>query len=218
MPKFQWMGERFDIYARDGRHLGVKDRADVHRDGDWHRSVHIWIVRPSDTALLIQERAADKDTWPGYWDASVGGHLSAGESYEDAFREVEEELGIQTELDRLVSLGVHAIELAPPEQPDIVDRELCLVALALDDRPLEAYTDFDRTELAAIASLSIAGLRALIAGRETTVTRWDGARISTVELRPGRLIPQPYLPRLADRAEELLAEPEEPAKRPMKAP
>ena len=109
--------ERFDIYTRDGVHRGVKDRADVHRDGDWHRSVHIWIVRRSERALLIQQRAADKDTWPGYWDASVGGHLSAGERYEDAYREIEEELGVTIDPQTFVELGIIAIELTPPEQP-----------------------------------------------------------------------------------------------------
>ena len=101
--------------------------------------VHIWIVRRRERALLIQQRAPSKDTWPGYWDASVGGHLSAGESYEDAYREIEEELGVRVDTDALVPLGVLAVELTPPEQPGITDRELCFVALAPDDRPLDAY-------------------------------------------------------------------------------
>ncbi len=212
------MGERFDIYSPDGRHhLGVKDRADVHRDGDWHRSVHIWIVRPTDKALLVQQRAPGKDTWPGYYDASVGGHLSAGESYEDAYREVEEELGVTIDPTRLVPLGVKAIELSPPDQPGITDRELCLVALALDDRPLEAYP-FDHVELTAIASLPLTGLRALMSGCPTTITRWDGAQTARSELNPDKLIRQPYLERLADGAAELLNRPEEPPKTAMKAP
>ncbi len=210
------MAERFDIYTRDGVHRGVKDRADVHRDGDWHRSVHVWLLRPAERAVLIQQRAPDKDTWPGYWDASVGGHLSAGERYEDAYREVEEELGVTLEPDRLVPLGIHAVELTPPDQPLITDRELCLVALARDDRPLDAYP-FDRAELSAVASLPLTGLRALLDGRTATIIRCDGARTAPVELRPDALIPQPYLPLLADRAEDLLKRPEDAPKRAMKA-
>ncbi len=109
--------------------------------------------------MLIQQRAADKDTWPGYYDASVGGHLSAGESYQDAYREVEEELGVRIDPRTFVQIGVIAVELKPPEQPLITDRELCLVALGIDDRPLDAYP-FDRTELSAVASLPLSGLRA----------------------------------------------------------
>ena len=204
--------EQFDIYTRDGVHRGVKDRAAVHRDGDWHRSVHVWIVRPTERALLIQQRAPDKDTWPGYYDASVGGHLSARESYEDAYREVEEELGVTIDPDTFVPLGVVAVELRPPDQRGITDREFCVVALALDDRPLDAYP-FDRTELTAIASLPIAGLRALIGGANATVRRFDGHATTAATVTPDALIPQPYLPLLADRAEKLLTDLGDPAKR-----
>ncbi len=186
------MAERFDIYTRDGVHRGVKDRADVHRDGDWHRSVHIWIVRQSERALLIQQRAPGKDTWPGYWDASVGGHLSAGERYEDAYREIEEELGVTIDPQTFVPLGIIAIELTPPNEPQVTDRELCLVALARDDRPLDAYP-FDRTELSAVASLPLTGLRALIDGQSATIAAVTGAQRRPVELHPGRPHP-PALP------------------------
>ncbi len=197
----------------------------MHRDGDWHRSVHIWIVRRRERALLIQQRAPSKDTWPGYWDASVGGHLSAGESYEDAYREIEEELGVRVDTAALVPLGVLAVELTPPEQPGITDRELCFVALAPDDRPLDAFAAFDRSELTALASLPIAGLRALIDGRPAAARRFDGNRISPITITPDELIPQPYLPQLADRADQLLTDAgqlvtdaEEPPKTAMKAP
>ena len=55
-------------------------------------------------------------------------------------------------------------------------------------------------------------------GRATTIIRCDGARTEPVELRPDGLIPQPYLPLLIDRAEDLLDRPEEQPKTAMKAP
>src|SRR4051812_30424750 len=37
--------ELFDLYDADGAPLGLrKERALVHRDGDWHRSLHLWVV------------------------------------------------------------------------------------------------------------------------------------------------------------------------------
>jgi len=75
--------------------------------------------------------------------------------------------------------------------------------LARDDRPLDAYP-FDTTELTAVAALPLTGLRGLMDGRATTIVRRDEAHTARVELRPDQLIPQPYLPLLADRAEQLL--------------
>jgi isopentenyldiphosphate isomerase len=53
--------------------------------------------------LFIHLRTASKDVFPEHWDVTVGGVLSAGESYDDgARRETAEELGIAAEfLDRL---------------------------------------------------------------------------------------------------------------------
>ncbi len=72
--------------------------------------------------------------------------------------------------------------------------------------------------MTAIASLSIVGLRELIDGRPTTARRFDGVATTDATIAHDELIPQPYLARLADRAEQLLDGPEEPPKTAMKAP
>jgi isopentenyldiphosphate isomerase len=60
-----------------------------------HRSVHILVVSP-EGRLLLQKRSMRKDTQPGKWDTSVGGHVGFGQSYEEAARrEAEEELGLR---------------------------------------------------------------------------------------------------------------------------
>jgi isopentenyldiphosphate isomerase len=67
-----------------------------------HRSVHVMVLSP-DRKLLLQKRSLRKDTQPGKWDTSVGGHVGFGQTYEEAaHREAEEELGII--LDNLVFL------------------------------------------------------------------------------------------------------------------
>ena len=55
-------------------------RVDVHRDGDYHRAVHVWIYSESTHELLLQKRADCKESWPGQWDISSAGHISAGDS------------------------------------------------------------------------------------------------------------------------------------------
>ena len=101
--------ELFDLCDERGRPLGrTKSRLAVHRDGDWHRAFHCWVVNveaQSSPVTVLQRRSFQKATWPGLWDVSVGGHYVAGEGYEGGLREIEEELGLQVTLDQLVHAG-----------------------------------------------------------------------------------------------------------------
>lgn len=87
--------EHFDVLDENGNKTGqIKSRLDVHRDGDWHRAVHAWIINPKGE-LLLQKRSARKLEYPNMWDISVAGHLSAGDdSISSAIREAEEEIGL----------------------------------------------------------------------------------------------------------------------------
>mmetsp|Transcript_7353 Transcript_7353/g.16102 ORF Transcript_7353/g.16102 Transcript_7353/m.16102 type:complete len:241 (+) Transcript_7353:262-984(+) len=76
----------------------VKERGRVHVDGDWHRSVQIWIVEANsqrdELRVLLQKRSPYKDTHPNLLDVSCAGHVNAGDGVLDtALKELEEELG-----------------------------------------------------------------------------------------------------------------------------
>ena len=87
--------EYFDILDENGNKTGrTKLRSEVHRDGDWHKAVHIWIIN-NDGDILLQRRCATKDSNPNMLDISSAGHLSAGDdSLEGALRELKEELNL----------------------------------------------------------------------------------------------------------------------------
>jgi isopentenyldiphosphate isomerase len=129
--------EPFDLYDDRGVPLGVrKARALVHRDGDWHKSVHLWVVLRSDVAapsIVLQRRSAAKDTWPSAIDVAVTGHVRAGESLEQALREADEEIGLPIGLADVVRLGTR--RRVDDARPGIVDRELQDILLAVVDRP-----------------------------------------------------------------------------------
>ncbi|KAB2055627.1 hypothetical protein ES319_A11G050300v1 [Gossypium barbadense] len=77
--------EYLDVLTKIGKKIGKKiggskPRGDVHRDGDYHKAVHVWIFTESTQELLLQKRADCKDSWPGLWDISSAGHISAGDS------------------------------------------------------------------------------------------------------------------------------------------
>jgi len=88
--------ELVEIVSEEGETLGVAGRADAHSDpGLLHRVVHV-LVFNGKGELLLQKRSGNKDTAPGLWDVSVGGHLVPGETPQEAARrEMAEELGIQ---------------------------------------------------------------------------------------------------------------------------
>jgi isopentenyl-diphosphate Delta-isomerase len=90
--------ENFDVLDLKGNLTGVsRPRDEIHRSGQWHRTVHVWI-RNSKGELLVQKRSVSKETWPGRWDISCAGHIAAGESAQTAMvRELDEELGLRVD-------------------------------------------------------------------------------------------------------------------------
>lgn len=63
-----------------------------------HRIIHI-LIKNSEGKTLLHKRSKHKAFMPGAWTTPVGGHVQAGESYEEAaLREAEEELGIKPTL------------------------------------------------------------------------------------------------------------------------
>ena len=196
-PEFaQDPAELFDIVRFDGTPTGeTKARADVHRDGDWHRAVHVWVAGIDTAAgskpfLLMQRRGLAKDTWPGRFDATVGGHLRAGEEIAEALRESEEEIGIAVELGDLRFLGNR---LAVNESaPGLRDREIQSVYLLRDERPLTAYRP-SPYELAALVKLPLLPLLAFLAGEIADLPAESIAPGST-EIAPITATPDDFIP------------------------
>lgn len=88
--------EWFDLVDADGRVTGKAPRTLCHSGpGMLHPVVHIHILDSKDR-IFLQKRAKTKKIQPGKWDTAVGGHVSSGETIEDALkREAAEELGIR---------------------------------------------------------------------------------------------------------------------------
>lgn len=94
--------EYFDLLDENGNKIGkTKLRTEVHRDGDQHKAVHIWIIN-NNGDILLQRRCATKDSNPNMLDISSAGHLSAGDdSLDGAIREVKEELNLDVNKEEL---------------------------------------------------------------------------------------------------------------------
>lgn len=87
--------ELLRIYTPEGKLTNTfKQRGEVHRDGDWHGTVHLWVMNSS-SELLFQKRADSAELNPGLWDVSAAGHIVDDDSPELSLeREALEELGI----------------------------------------------------------------------------------------------------------------------------
>ncbi|UVI30843.1 NUDIX hydrolase [Paenibacillus spongiae] len=122
--------ERFDIYDEAETWIGTAARSEVHAQGFWHRSFHCWLCRRdgSRKLVLFQQRSSDKDTFPLHYDITAAGHLTAGETMRDAYREVEEELGIPVQFDSLLPLGETRHEaVGTAKGVSFIDREISSV-------------------------------------------------------------------------------------------
>jgi len=89
--------EWFPVVDSDGRVIGKAPRSVCH-DGKsmlLHPVIHLHIFNKAGK-LYLQKRSMKKDTQPGKWDTSVGGHVSPGETIPQALiRETREELALE---------------------------------------------------------------------------------------------------------------------------
>jgi isopentenyl-diphosphate delta-isomerase type 1 len=87
--------EYFQLVDRNGAPIGTASREECHGNPRLiHLVIHLHVL-DHDGRVYLQKRAAHKDTNPGRWDTSVGGHVAAGEAMADALRrEAQEELSI----------------------------------------------------------------------------------------------------------------------------
>ena len=114
----------------------VRPRSQVHAEGLYHRAVHVWLVAPSRGEVLLQLRAACKDSWPGRLDISCAGHISAGDlPLETAVRELQEELGLRLPPSRFVFLQLYLERLASVQggRPFINNEWVHVYAIRLEE-------------------------------------------------------------------------------------
>ncbi|KAK4486284.1 hypothetical protein RD792_008954 [Penstemon davidsonii] len=167
--------EYLDVLTKTAQKTGIsKPRGDVHRDGDYHRAVHVWIYAESTQQLLLQKRAECKDSWPGQWDISSAGHISAGDSsLVTARRELEEELGIALPKDAFELLFVFLQECVVNDGKFINNEynDVYLVTTR-EPIPLEAFT-LQESEVSAVKYISLEEYRSLLVKEDPDYVPYD---------------------------------------------
>ncbi|KAJ4831266.1 Nudix hydrolase 3, partial [Turnera subulata] len=139
-------------------------RSLIHQDGDYHKVVYVLLLAESTQQLLLQRRADRKDSYPGLWDVSCGGHVLAGDSsLVTAMREVHEELGVALPKDDFefifVYLRRHVLNGGTYINNEIGDVYLVTTA---DPIPLEAFT-LQESEVSDVKYIDYEEYRSLLA-------------------------------------------------------
>jgi len=180
-------------------------KSEAHRLGLWHRCFHCWICGSDRVGsyLLLQRRATTKDTWPGYLDVTAAGHLAAGETTLDGLREVEEELGLRVEPERLIPLGTRKVE---QEIPAGRDREFHEVFLLYDTAPPQNLR-LQKEEVEAVFRLDLDDVGALYDTGTAPAREYKEGRTSARSIHLTEFVPQneDYLAQVTGAAHQLLS-------------
>ena len=91
--------EYADVYDKDRRKLGrTVLKGDKLPPGEYYLAVHVWIMN-SKGQFLIQKRASTVLYNPNKWSLTSGASITGEDTYGTCVREVNEELGIEPNMD-----------------------------------------------------------------------------------------------------------------------
>ncbi|OJJ21735.1 hypothetical protein BKI52_14635 [marine bacterium AO1-C] len=176
--------ENLDYFDDNMQYLGTDTRQAVHEKGLWHKTIHCWVLRrganhppeskDDDHYVVFQQRSAQKEYNPLVLDISAAGHYAAGETDQDAAREIEEELGFEVDFQDLIFLGIlQEANIIPGQyEQTAINREFCYTYFLEDNRPLNQY-QIQEEEVADIVQIPIREGLQLFSGASKTAAGLD---------------------------------------------
>ena len=144
--------------------LEYRSKADVHAGaGILHRVFSVFLFN-EEGELLLQKRSAGKRLWPLFWSNSCCSHPRRGETEAGAaVRRIEEELGVETDLEYVYTFTYHA-----PFGDVGSEREVCSVFLGRVAGPVTA----NENEIAEWRWMSAEDLGAALDAEPEQYTPW----------------------------------------------
>ena len=107
--------EMLEVVDENDNVIDLENRLRIHQEGLLHREIHIWFITPNGE-IILQHRSKNKDTNADKLDATVGGHVEPGMSYEaTAIKECKEETGLDVEVQQLVAVFDKKMHAHPPQ-------------------------------------------------------------------------------------------------------
>jgi isopentenyl-diphosphate delta-isomerase len=156
--------EELILVDRDDNEIGYVSKGDAHNDrGMLHRAFSVFLFN-EEGELLLQQRAAGKRLWGGYWSNTCCSHPRRGESLEVATaRRLRDELNIAAELEYVYHFCYEAGfgDLGS-------ENELCHVYLGRAPQEVQP----NDSEIAALRYLAAADLETEFRQRPERYTPW----------------------------------------------
>lgn len=163
--------EYFDLLNEKGERIGkTKLRSEVHRDGDWHKAVHIWIINNKGD-ILLQRRCATKDSNPNMLDISSAGHLSAGDdSLTGAIRELKEELNLDVNKEDLEY--IKTLKRSSKYTETFINNEFDDLYILRTDKKLEDM-EYQKEEISEIMYVPYKEFKKMVQNKQPDLLRHD---------------------------------------------
>lgn len=154
MPKDN-KNELFCLVDDNDEIVGSVERFVAHRSKTLkHRSIFILLFNDQGE-LLLQKRSQLKDSFPNFWTVSVSGHVTFGQTYDEAAkREMEEEIGLNLDLKPLQKIYIEE------------EREFAFIYKA--DCKGDAKINFDQDEISEVKWVALKELPEFIKENDLT--------------------------------------------------
>jgi 8-oxo-dGTP pyrophosphatase MutT (NUDIX family) len=176
------MTEFLDVYDANKKLIGTADRNVVHSFGLWHKTVHCWIIWRG--KMVFQRRSRTMTANAGKLYTTASGHISAGESIEQAFaRETVQEIGISVQNPQKISEIVWIADIKKSDGSLFIDRVFANVFWADFDGELTDF-HFDDGEVDSVVAISLDEFINFARGKSIKVKgiEFDGKVVSEIEL------------------------------------
>lgn len=96
------------VYDDQFNYIAKATREEVHSKGLLHQVAHVWMLQEQgdDLYILIQQRSARRELFPGKYDLLQTTHFDPDESYEEGIvRSLDYYLGVKASTDEIIHLG-----------------------------------------------------------------------------------------------------------------
>ncbi len=138
---------------------------EVHQKGLWHQTFACWLVNKETGTVYLQLRGPKNRVGANTFDATASGHLAAGETPQDGFRELREEVG-DIPYDTPVYWGVNRSFF---QKENYINREFCHVFIVPTAATLADFTP-EAGEVSGLFACSVTDALDLFLNKREAIT------------------------------------------------